>query len=110
MSKKIRKGDLVMAMAGNDKGRTGVVLGRDGDKVLVQGLKMCKKHVKRSEANPNGGTVELERPIHVSSLCLCLNDETPIRLKTRENDAGEREFFYHENGENISYRTVKKPK
>jgi len=67
-NKSVRKGDTVFVIAGNERGKTGTVLAYSGDKVLVQGLNMRKKHVKRSEQNPNGGIVEREMPIHVSNV------------------------------------------
>ena len=60
MSKKIREGDQVLVLAGNDKGKTGVVLSRQGDRVVVQGINIKKKHVKKSEQNPQGGVLDLE--------------------------------------------------
>lgn len=67
-TKSIRKGDTVFVIAGNERGKTGSVLAHSEGKVLVQGLNMRKKHVKRSQQNPNGGIVEREMPIHVSNV------------------------------------------
>lgn len=99
-----------MAIAGNDKGRTGVVLSRDGDQVLVQGLNMRKKCVKRSEQNPNGGIIDIEKPIHISNLCVCIDDETPVKLKMRFDENGEKELYYLSDGESVKYRSIKKPR
>ncbi len=67
-SKKIRKGDKVIAIAGNYRGQFGTVLSCVGERIVVQGLNIRKKHVKKSQQNPHGGIVELEKPIHVSNL------------------------------------------
>ena len=48
--KKIRKGDKVVGIAGNYRGQSGTVLSCNGDKVIVQGLNVRKKHVKPSQA------------------------------------------------------------
>lgn len=75
--KKIRKGDEVIVITGKDKGKRGVVLliSDDGNKVLVEGINVAKKHVK---ANPNagerGGIVDKTMPIHISNVML--HDQT----------------------------------
>lgn len=66
---KIKRGDTVIAIAGRDKGKKGVVESVMGDKMLVKGLNIVKKHVK---GNPNtgetGGIVDKSLPIHRSNL------------------------------------------
>ena len=106
--KHIRNGDTVMAISGNNKGQTGVVMSCDNDRVLVQGLNMRKKCVKKSEQNPNGGIIDIEKPIHVSNLRICVGDE-PVKLKTRSNKDGEKELYYIKDGKETLYRPIKKP-
>ena len=79
MSKRILKGDRVLVIAGNDRGRTGEVLSRGEDRVLVQGINIRKKHLKRTQQTQGGRIVEMEVPIHVSNVCLC--DKEGKRLK-----------------------------
>lgn len=107
-SKKIRKGDKVIAIAGNCRGQIGTVIRCDGSKVVVQGLNVRKKHVKKSEAHPQGGIIEIEKSIHVSNLKVCLDDGQPLNLKVRTNDKGERELFYKQDDKDIVYRSLKK--
>lgn len=107
-SKKIRKGDKVVAIAGNYRGQTGTVLSCAGDKVLVQGINIRKKHVKRSEQNPNGGIVELEKPIHVSNLKLMVEGDRAVKLKIRESANGERQLVYQQDGQEVVHRSLKK--
>jgi large subunit ribosomal protein L24 len=67
---RIKKNDTVIAIAGDNAGKTGKVLRvlpRKG-KAVVQGLNMMKKAVKRSQTAPNGGFVEREAPIDLSNL------------------------------------------
>jgi large subunit ribosomal protein L24 len=106
--KKIRKGDKVIAIAGNDRGQSGVVLKLVGEKVLVQGLNMRKKHVKRSENNQQGGIIDIEVPIHISNVSACTADERPVKLRVRVNKAGERELYYKLDGHDVLFRSVKK--
>jgi large subunit ribosomal protein L24 len=67
---KIKKGDTVMIIAGDDKGKTGEVLKvlTKKDAVIVAGCKIAKKTVKPTEENKEGGFVEKEMPIHISNV------------------------------------------
>ncbi len=67
---KIKKGDEVLIIAGDDKGKTGEVLKvlTKKDAVIVKGCKIAKKAVKPSEENKDGGFVDKEMPIHISNV------------------------------------------
>jgi large subunit ribosomal protein L24 len=67
---KIKKGDQVMIIAGDDKGKTGEVLKvlTKHDAVIVAGAKIAKKAVKPSETNKEGGFANKEMPIHISNV------------------------------------------
>jgi len=67
---KIKKGDQVMVIAGDDKGTTGEVLQvlTKKDAVIVAGCKMAKKAVKPTEDNKEGGFANVEMPIHISNV------------------------------------------
>jgi len=69
---KIKTGDLVIILAGKDKGEKGKVLKIDKskDRVIVEGYNMVKKHVKPSTENPQGGIEEKEAAIHISNVAL----------------------------------------
>lgn len=107
-SKKIRKGDKVIAVAGNYRGQVGVVKSCSGEKIIVEGLNLCKKHVKKSQQSPQGGIVEFEKPIHVSNLKVCVGDNTPVKLKVRHDDDGKRNLVYKQGDQEVVYRSVKK--
>ena len=70
---KIKKGDIVRILSGDDKGKTGEVLqvlpkaGNTG-KVIVKDCKIAKKTVKPSEQNKDGGFVNKEMPIDISNV------------------------------------------
>ena len=68
----IRKGDEVIVLAGDDKGRKGKVLKVlvAKQRALVEGVNMVSKSMKPSAKNPQGGIVKQEAPIHVSNLSL----------------------------------------
>ena len=67
---KLRKGDTVKVIAGSDKGKTGEIIQvlRKEDRVIVEGVNMVTKHIKPSQADPEGGIVTREAPIHVSNV------------------------------------------
>ncbi len=67
---KIKKGDTVEIIAGDDKGKTGEVLQvlTKKDAVIVAGCKVAKKAVKPTEENKEGGFIEKEMPIHISNV------------------------------------------
>ncbi len=68
---KIKKGDTVKIIAGDDKGKTGEVLSVlvTTKQVIVQDCKIAKKTVKPDqEKNPNGGFVNKEMPIDISNV------------------------------------------
>ena len=110
VSKKIRAGDKVYIRAGNSKGQTGTVIRTMGEKVLVQGINLCKKHVKRSQENPKGGVVEMEKPVHISNVAACDETGKPVRLSARIADNGEKELVYKKDGQPVTWRSMKRSK
>jgi len=66
----VRKGDKVLVITGNDKGKTGKVLKvfRDKNKVVVEGVRLIKRHTRPSQKNQQGGIIEKEAPIDASNL------------------------------------------
>ena len=67
----VRKGDLVMVVAGADKGKQGNVMEvfHDKQRVIVEDVNIVKKHRKPTQSTP-GGIVEIPAPIHVSNVML----------------------------------------
>lgn len=107
-ARRIRTGDTVVITAGNDRGKTGQVLKRVGnDKVLVQGINVCKKATRRSEANPQGGFIEFERPIHASNVLPATENGKGFRLKARIAD-GTKQLYGVVDGSPVEYRTLGK--
>lgn len=68
MAVQIKKGDSVRVLTGDDRGKTGKVLQVTGDRALVEGLNFVKKHMRKTQDNPQGGVFEKEAPIHISNL------------------------------------------
>ena len=83
---KIRVGDTVVVIAGKDKGKTGEVLQvlAKEERVIVEGVNMVTKHVKPSQADPEGGIVNKEAPIHVSNVKVLEETKNAKTVKTTE--------------------------
>lgn len=85
----LRRNDLVVIISGNHKGKQGRVMRvlRETNQVIVQGLNLRFKHLKRSQKNPQGGRVELEAPLHVSKVQLVdpkVNKPTRIGFRVED--------------------------
>ena len=70
MGVRIRKGDVVQVIAGDDKGKTGRVLAVDQEKqrVIVEKINFVKRHTKARRQGQQGGILEKEAPIHLSNV------------------------------------------
>ena len=87
----IRRGDIVEVVSGNEKGKRGRVLSvvRDRNRVLIEGVRMMKRHTRPTQRDPQGGIVEREAPIHASNVMLvCPNTDKPTRIAKRQLDDG----------------------
>ena len=109
-SKKVRKGDRVCVISGNAKGQVGSVAMVMDNRVIIEGVNLCKKHIKKSQQHPEGGRIDVERPIHISNVSPCDQDGKPVKVKTRVGETGERELYYEQNGEQHVWRSVKSSK
>ncbi len=88
MARHIRKGDMVIVTAGNDRGVTGEVLRviPKTDRVVVQGINVRSKHLKPSQASPQGGIVRREMPIHISNVSPVVDGKpTRVRFEVRKD-------------------------
>lgn len=83
---RIRKDDQVMVMVGKDKGKSGKVVRVFPKKnaVIIENINVVKKAVKKSDTYPQGGYVELEKPVSISNLML-IDKKTnkPTRFSTK---------------------------
>lgn len=85
----VRKGDMVLVIAGNDKGKRGKVLKvfPERNRVIVEGVGFIKRHTKPNPKIPQGGIIERERSIHVSNVMVIdpkLGVPTRIGYRTLE--------------------------
>ncbi len=85
---KIKKGDTVQVITGSDKGKHGRVLKvyPKTEKLLVEGVRMIKKHLRPTQDNPQGGIQEKESLIHYSNVMILVGGKpTKIGYKILEN-------------------------
>lgn len=109
MSKWIRKGDKVIVISGNEKGKSGEVIARKEDRVVIQGINIRKKHAKRQQKAPGAEILEMEMSLHVSNVALCTPDGKPVRAKVRiDKKTGTKELYYLEGEKEITLRSVRK--
>src|SRR5688572_24380812 len=104
MTEWIKKGDKVLIIAGNDRGRSGNVLRRKKDRVVVQGINIRKKHAKRRSQVQTPSIIEMEMPIHISNVCICDDEGKTIDLKVKQTKK-EKELIYRRGEKEISFRT-----
>lgn len=78
---KIKKGDKVIVLSGDDKGKTGEILKAmpKESKVVVRGVNLVKRHTKPSQTTP-GGIISKEAAIHVSNVALITSEGKPTRV------------------------------
>ena len=86
----VKKGDQVQVITGNHKGKSGKILQVLPKKlqVLIEGVRIIKKHTRKSQDNPQGAIVEREGPIHISNVKLVeaaekTSEATKTKAKTK---------------------------
>ena len=88
---RVRKGDMVVVIAGKEKGKRGKVMRvlTKSDRVVIERVMMVKRHTKPSQKNPQGGILEKEGSIHISNVGLwCEKCAAPRRAGVKLNEAG----------------------
>jgi large subunit ribosomal protein L24 len=86
---RVRKGDLVVVIAGKDKGKRGKVLRilKKTGRVVIERVMMVKRHTKPTQRNPQGGIVEKEGSVHLSNVMLVdPGSDKPTRVKIKNDD------------------------
>ncbi len=68
----VKRNDEVVVIAGTEKGKRGKVIRvvKEGQRVIVEGVKMIKKHTRKSQQHPQGAIVEREGTVHISNVML----------------------------------------
>ena len=89
---RLKKKDMVMVMAGKDKGKKGEIkeIRPESDRVVVMGVNIMSKH-KRSTKEKPGGIHKIEAPIHISNVRLiCPKCAKPVKTKISTAPSGDK--------------------
>lgn len=98
----IRKDDRVKVIAGKDKGKVGRVLrvDRERGRVLVEGINLAKKAMRKKKQEDRGGIMDIEIPIHISNVMLVTRAGEPTRVGIKKED-GHRVRVARKNNETV---------
>ncbi len=101
---RLRKDDNVVVLSGKYKGKTGKISQvhpRD-NKVTVEGINIIKKAIKPNKAYPNGGIVEITKPIDVSKVAIVEpTSKKPSRIGFKLDKDGRKTRIYKKSGKEI---------
>lgn len=99
---KIKKGDNVVVISGENKGQKGTVKSVDKVKMraVVDGVNIIKRHTKPSAKHPEGGIIEKEAPVHISNL-MVLSKDAGTRIGRKKDESGKLVRYSKKNGEII---------
>lgn len=101
---RLKKGDTVMVRTGKYKGKTGKVLATHPteNKVTVEGINVVKKHLKPNRENPQGGIIEVTKPVWVSKVgILEPGTKLPSKIGVKVGSDGKKSRYYKRSGKDI---------
>ena len=100
---KIRKGDTVQIISGNETGKSGRVIKvfPIKDKIIVEGLNIVKKHARPTQDMPQGGIIEKEAAIHISNV-MFIAGGNPTRIGYKTLEDGRKVKYAKRTGEVIN--------
>ena len=100
---KIKKGDTIQVITGNDSGKTGRVIKvfLKKERVVVEGVNIAKKHARPTQDNPQGGIIEKEASIHISNVMMVTGSK-PTRVGYKTLEDGRKVKFAKTTGEVIN--------
>ncbi len=106
----VRKGDTVMVTRGDDKGRVGEVLRVDpkNAQVVVKGINLQTKHLKKTQQAPQGGVIQREAPIHISKVSPVV-DGKAVRVGFRIQADGSKARVARHHGKDLKVLNVVAP-
>jgi large subunit ribosomal protein L24 len=98
---RLKKEDTVKVISGKDKGKTGRVVSIDheSERLIVQGVNMVKKTMKKKNQQDKGGIVEIEAPIAVANVAYVLKDGKTTRIGYKFDDNGKKVRYAKKTGE-----------
>ena len=84
----VKKGDTVLVISGNDKGKQGKVMSVDvkSNRAIVEGVRIMSKHARPNAEHPQGGIIKQEAPIHISNLMVVDKSGKPTRIGRKKDE------------------------
>ena len=84
----VKKGDTVLVLSGNDKGKQGKVMSVDvkSQRAIVEGVRIVSKHTRPNADHPQGGIIKQEAPIHISNLMVVDKSGKPTRVGRKKDE------------------------
>ena len=101
---RLKKGDDVIVLSGKYRGKTGKVTATHpaDNKVTVEGVNIVKKHMKPTQANPQGGIIEITKPIWVSKVAIVdPSTKKASRIGYKVNKDGDKVRVFKQSGKEI---------
>ena len=88
MKMHVKKGDTVLVLSGNDKGKQGKVMSVDvkSQRAIVEGVRIVSKHTRPNADHPQGGIIKQEAPIHISNLMVVDKSGKPTRVGRKKDE------------------------
>ncbi len=88
----VKKGDQVEVVSGNFRGSTGKILQvlPKKNRVLIEGVRLIKRHLRKSQDNPSGSIAEREGPIHISNVKLVEREKETAKKKSKTKPTKEK--------------------
>jgi large subunit ribosomal protein L24 len=85
----VKKGDEVVVLSGTERGKRGKILRvlPEKQRVIVEGIKMIKKHTRKSQQHPQGAIVEREGSVHASNVMLASRHEARTARRSAKTPA-----------------------
>jgi large subunit ribosomal protein L24 len=102
---RLKKNDVIVVRSGKYKGKTGKITATHpkNNTVTVEGINIVKKHVKPNKAYPQGGIIELTKPIAVSKVGIIDPlTKKPVRIKYSLDKDGQKVRVYASNSKEIA--------
>ena len=99
----VKKGDTVLVLSGNDKGKQGKVMRVDvkKNKAIVEGVRIISKHTRPNTEHPQGDIIKQAAPIHISNLMVVDKSGKPSRIGRKKDENGKLVRYSKKTGEII---------
>ena len=99
----VKRGDEVVVIAGTEKGKRGKIIQvvPKKERVIVEGINIIKKHIRRNQQHPEGAILEREGAIHISNVMVVDSAGNATRVGRRRNDAGKLTRYSKKSNEDL---------